>query len=136
MGRIRVALEGVAASLVARQRAPEAIAALRARLEAIRVATEQDDPARLAEANDAFHLTLHAVTGNALLVRTLRALQAYHHISRSRVLATREERRQALAEHAAVLDRMEAGDADAAEALMRAHTLRSLEVAFPEARKT
>ncbi len=133
MGRIRAALEGVAASLVARQSSPEVLAALRARLEAIRAATEQDDPERLAEANDAFHIALHAMTGNALLVRTLRALQAYHHISRSRVLAAREQRDQALAEHAAILARIEAGDGEGAEALMRAHTLRSLQVAFPEA---
>lgn len=133
MGRVRAALEGVAASLVAREARPEALAALRARLEAIRAATMADDPVRLAQANDAFHIALHAMTGNALLVRTLRALQAYHHISRSRVLSSRAERDRALEEHAAILSRIEACDPDGAEALMRAHTLRSLQVAFPEA---
>ncbi|HEY8614210.1 MAG TPA: GntR family transcriptional regulator [Roseomonas sp.] len=133
MGRMRAALEGVAAGLVARQATPETIAALRARLEAIRAATALDDPARLAEANDAFHLALHAITGNALLMRTLRALRAYHHISRVRVLAARDQRDRALEEHATVLARIEAGDAAGAEALMRAHALRSLNVAFPEA---
>jgi len=133
MGRIRAALEGVAAALVARDAAPEALGALRHRLEAIRAATERDDAVALAAANDSFHVALHAMTGNALLVRTLRALQAYHHISRMRVLAAREERGRAFAEHSAILDRIAAGDAPGAEALMRAHTLRSLRVAFPEA---
>lgn len=133
MGRIRAALEGVAAGLVARQATPETVAALRARLEAVRAATALGDPRRLAEANDAFHLALHAITGNALLTRTLRALRAYHHISRDRVLAAHDERNRALEEHGAVLARIEAGDAAGAEALMRAHALRSLGVAFPEA---
>ncbi|WP_458095630.1 GntR family transcriptional regulator [Roseomonas sp. WA12] len=133
MGRIRAALEGVAAGFAARQATPEALAALRARLEAIRAATTLGDPARLAEANDAFHLALHAITGNALLSRTLQALRAYHHMSRTRVLSTRDQRDRALEEHGAVLARIEAGDATGAEALMRAHALRSLAVAYPEA---
>ena len=133
MGLIRASMEGVAAGLVARGAAPEDLAALRDRMEAISAATAANDPERLQEANEAFHGTLHAITGNALLIRTLRALRAYHVMSRGRVLANPAERKLAEAEHAAILGRIEAGAAEEAEALMRAHTMRSLSVAFPGA---
>ena len=133
MGRVRVALEGVTAGLVARRATVADVAALRARVAAIRVATELGDAGVLAAANDAFHTALHAATGNAFLIRSLHALRAYYHISAARVLGGRGEPPRALAEHAAVVDAIANGDPDAAEALMRAHTLRSLLAAFPEA---
>ena len=133
MGRIRVALEGVAAGLAARRATPADVAALRARLATMSAATRLGDAEALAAANDAFHTVLHAATGNAFLVRGLHALRAYYHISPSRVLADRGEPPRALAEHAAIVEAVGRADAGAAEELMRAHTLRSLLAAFPEA---
>jgi DNA-binding GntR family transcriptional regulator len=132
MGRIRAALEGAAAGLAARRAAPADIAALQSRLGAMRAATVLGDPAVLRRANEAFHDTLHAIGGNAFLVRSLHALGAYDHISRARALADAAEPPQALDEHATILAAIAARDADSAEALMRAHALRSLAVAFPE----
>jgi DNA-binding GntR family transcriptional regulator len=133
MGRIRAALEGVAAGLAARQASPADIQALRARLDAIRAATKLGGAARLAAANDAFHQTLHAITRNIFLIRNLQALRAYFHIGSRRVLAGRTQARRALAEHAEITAAIAARDAERAERLMRAHALRSLSVAFPDA---
>ncbi|QDJ08468.1 Transcriptional regulator, GntR family [Roseomonas mucosa] len=133
MGRIRAALEGAAASLAARRVGPADLRVLEQRLGAIRAATDQGDRAALAGANDAFHTALHRITGNAFLIRSLQALRAYFHVGSRRVLAGEAEIRLALEEHLAILDAIAAGEAEQAERLMRAHALRSLAVAFPEA---
>jgi DNA-binding GntR family transcriptional regulator len=132
MGRIRAALEGVAAALAAHHATPGNIAALQSGLTAIRAATDRGDSAALAAANDAFHCLLHAMTGNAFLIRNLQALRAYLHIGSTRVLPADDQRRQALAEHTGIVAAIADGDSERAEELMRAHTLRSLAVAFPQ----
>ncbi|WP_431280885.1 GntR family transcriptional regulator [Humitalea sp. 24SJ18S-53] len=132
MGRIRAALEGSAAGLAARRAKPADVAALQARLDTMQAATKAGDAAALFDANEAFHITLHAITGNAFLIRSLHALRAYYHLGRVRVLTRPGQPDVALAEHAAILAAVEAGDPDSAEALMRAHASRSLAVAFPE----
>lgn len=132
MGHIRAVLEGAAAGLAARRASPSDVAALRARLDAIRAATRLGDAAALAAANDAFHLALHALTGNAFLIRSLQALRAYFHIGSTRVLARPDQARQAWAEHAEIVAAVAEGDAERAEAVMRAHALRSLAVVFPQ----
>jgi DNA-binding GntR family transcriptional regulator len=133
MGRIRAALEGVAAACAARRATPADIATLSARMEAIRTATRLKDAKWLAEANEAFHQTVHGITGNAWLIRSLQSLHATLHIGSRRVLGGEAELRQALAEHGAIVEAIARADADQAESLMRAHALRSLGVAFPEA---
>jgi DNA-binding GntR family transcriptional regulator len=132
MGRIRAVLEGTCAGFAARKAGPDDLAALRARLQAMVVATKRGNTEALAAANDSFHTALHAIAGNAFLTRSLQALRAYFHIGSSKVLPDAEQRRTALAEHTAIVEAIAAGDADQAEALMRAHTLRSLAVAFPQ----
>jgi len=131
MGYIRAVLESASAGLAARKAGPADKAALQARLKAIRVATRQGDAAALAAANDAFHVTLHTIAGNAFLIRSLQALRAYFRIGSMRVLASPDQTRQALAEHAEIVAAVAAGDAERAESLMRSHALRSLDVAFP-----
>lgn len=133
MGLIRAALEGVAAGIAAHRASAADVAALRVRVVAIRSATNAGDWAALADANDQFHRTLHAITGNTFLIRSLQALRAYFHISSARILRRSEELEQALAEHSEILDAIATGESDRAEAVMRAHTLRSLSVAFPQA---
>ena len=132
MGRIRSALEGVAAGIAARRRTPVDIAALRARLTAVRSATASGDERRLAAANAQLHETLHAIAGNALLIRSLQAVNAYYHISTRRILVHKSEVSASLAEHTAIVEAVIAGNADEAEALMRAHTGRSVDVAAVE----
>ena len=63
--------------------------------------------------------------------RSLEALRAYFHIGSTRVLADREQMRQALTEHTEIVAAVSAGDPERAECLMRVHTMRSLDFAFP-----
>ena len=132
MGRIRAALEGAAAGLAARRATPADLDALGERLAAIRAATALGDPLALRRQNEAFHTALLDITGNGFLARSLHALKAYDHIGRARVLSADDQWAQALAEHTAILAAITGRDAERAEGLMRAHTLRSLAVAFPE----
>lgn len=130
MGRIRSALEGVAAALAARRASPAGIAGLHAAEKAILAA--DDDPVALADANDRLHCCLHQLSGSVFLIRNLQMLRAYLHIGSGRVLPSRAQRELATQEHIAIVAAVTAGEADRAETLMRAHTLRSLQVAFPE----
>jgi DNA-binding GntR family transcriptional regulator len=133
MGRIRAVLEGVAAGIAARRRTAVDVAALQARLIAVHSASANGDERALAIANSALHDTIHAITGNALLIRSLHALKAYHYISTRLILVRENQIEQSLAEHTAIVAAVMAGEADRAEELMRAHTMRSIVVAFPEA---
>ncbi|MCQ4160800.1 GntR family transcriptional regulator [Roseomonas sp. GC11] len=127
MGLIRVALEGSAAALAARRAGAADIARLRARLLAMRAATEAGNITALAEANEAFHAEIDTLAGNAFLLRSLQALRAYDHFGRLRALrATPQEPRRAWREHAAILSAIRRRDPERAEARMRAHVTRSL----------
>jgi DNA-binding GntR family transcriptional regulator len=133
IGLIRAALEGLAAGLAAARATEADHAALRQRLVAVEAATRTDDPAAILAANEALHAAIHAAAGSPDIARLFEGLRAYDHLTRPRVLATRAERRRALAEHTAVVAAIEAGDAAAAEAAMRAHATRSLGIGVPEA---
>ncbi|MFC4168583.1 GntR family transcriptional regulator [Teichococcus aestuarii] len=127
MGRLRAALEGVAAGFAAEQATPVQAAALRRHLHAVRDATQAGDLAALAAANDALHAAILAIADHAVLARHLEALRGYDHVTRRRILAAApEEPRRALREHAGIVSAIRRGDAARAEARMRAHTLRSL----------
>lgn len=129
MGRIRAALEGAAAALAAERADAEALAALEAQLEAMRDATAASRPELVSEANERFHALIHKATDNVFLIRSLAALRAFDHFGRLRALnSTPQELPRALREHAGILAALQAGDPEAAEARMRAHVLRSLEV--------
>lgn len=133
MGRIRAALEGMAAAFAAEQAGPAEIAALRAQLRIMREATLAGDLPALALANDGLHAAILAIAGNAMLERSLRSLRGYDQLTRDRILAARpQEPRRALREHGAIVAAIRRGDAAAAEARMRAHTLRSLALVLKE----
>jgi DNA-binding GntR family transcriptional regulator len=133
IGMIRAVLEGLAAALAARRATEADRAALRRRLAAIEAATAGGDQQGLAAANAALHETVHAVAGSADIQRLRAGLRAYEHVTRARILAAEDEPARARAEHAAIVAAILAGDAAGAEAAMRAHTVRSLVVALPEA---
>jgi DNA-binding GntR family transcriptional regulator len=134
MGRIRAELEGLAAGIAAKRRSPVDQMALQARLIAVHTASASGDEEALAIANAALHDCIHAIAGNKLLTRSLQALKAYHLISTRRILVKENQIAQSLGEHTAITSAIVAGDVETAERLMRAHTLRSIKVAFPDAR--
>lgn len=133
MGRIRAALEGLAASIAAVRRTPEDIAALERCLDVVALRSAEGDDRRLAAVNDVLHETIHTITGNPVLIRSLKAMKAYYHISSRRILVRPAQHGQSLEEHTAIVRAIIAGRAREAEKLMQNHTLRNLRVAFPAA---
>jgi DNA-binding GntR family transcriptional regulator len=85
-----------------------------------RAAAEHDLIAHVAT-DMQFHLRLLEQAGNPHLVETVRSLRARSRIYGLRRLAERDELIPSSAEHAELLDLIEARDADGAEALMNRH---------------
>lgn len=116
----RVLLEPMMAALAARRRPAEAIAQLRAAVEAHRSLDDEDRAGYLAATQD-FHGLIAGISGNGVLDlfgRSLKEIYTDRAIAEDRPAARREE---VLAEHAAVVDAILTGDPDRAEAVMREH---------------
>lgn len=128
LGRIRAALEGVAAALAAERMRPEHLAELTQVVRGMRAATSEADHARLAELNERFHALVQGATGNLFLIRSLEALRAYDEHGRPHAVGSQPNALpKALREHVAILGALKARDPVLAETRMRAHVLRSLE---------
>lgn len=101
--------------------------------EAFGAALDADDADAALDADDAFHAVAVDVTGNPFIRDALEAvtplLRRVERLRFSSVAA-----RGSIAQHAAVIERCAAGDADAAAALVRANwtTLADLVLAHPE----
>lgn len=127
LGRIRAALEGVAAALAAERMSGDDLAELAQIVRGMRSATAAADTEALAELNERFHAILQGATGNLFLVKSLEALRAYDDLGRLRAIGSApKDMPKALREHASILAALKARDAALAEARMRHHVLRSL----------
>jgi DNA-binding GntR family transcriptional regulator len=127
LGRIRAALEGVAAALAAEQLDRDGLAALTALLRRMEAGTAAQDHAALDAANEEFHALIHCAAGNAFLTRSLTSLRAYDQAGRHRAVgSTPRDLPKALAEHKAIVAAFRRRDPALAEARMRQHVLRSL----------
>jgi GntR family transcriptional regulator, transcriptional repressor for pyruvate dehydrogenase complex len=120
----RQAIEGDAAALAARRQPEQPLREARQALDRLAVAVDAAEVGR--EADHAFHLAIAAAAGNPFFPRLLRALHRPldFSIGLSRTLSlTHLEQRVHIvhAEHVAVLEAIEAGDADGARSAMRAH---------------
>lgn len=129
MGHVRAALEGATAAVAAVRASGADIEAMRLQLRAMRAATDAGDLEALARANEQFHALLHQSTGNVFLIRSLAALRAYDYVARRRALSgTPREPSRAFREHCGILNAIRRRNAPRAEALARAHVLRSMRV--------
>jgi DNA-binding GntR family transcriptional regulator len=127
LGRIRAALEGVAAALAAERLGGEGLTTLAGLLRRMEGGTAAQDHAALDAANEEFHALIHAAAGNAFLARSLASLRAYDHAGRHRAVgSTPRDLPKSLAEHKAIVAAFKRRDAALAEARMRGHVLRSL----------
>lgn len=127
LGRIRAALEGVAAALAAERLDEAGLKALTALLHRMAEGTATGDTAALDAANEEFHGRIHQAAGNAFLTRSLASLRAYDHRGQHRpVGSTPRDLPKALAEHRGIVAAFKRRDAALAEARMRGHVLRSL----------
>lgn len=116
---VRGELEGLAARLAARHATPEEIRVLRDMLEADR--TLLGDPSAMSRANKRFHKQIHLASHNRFLVQQLDLVHRSMALLATTSLAAEGRGEVALAEHAAIVNAIEAGDGDAADKALREH---------------
>jgi DNA-binding GntR family transcriptional regulator len=120
---VRGELEGLAARLAARHASPEEVAVLRELLVSDRALV--GDPKALSRANRRFHKQIHLASHNIFLVQMLDLVHRSMALLASTSLAAEGRGPTALKEHEAIVDAIEAGDADGADAALRAHISRA-----------
>lgn len=118
---MRERLETLAARLAAERASPSSVAVLRDLLDDARVATEGVDLARVAELNSAFHLKVIEISGNRWLASIASAL--YMHVQWVFRIGAAQRAPHSWIEHIRLVDAIEAGDPDAAEAAALAHVV-------------
>lgn len=124
---VREDLEGLAARLAAGRRTPQLIARLEEVHEQMTASAEQGEIALMARQNLDFHRVLREAAGNPYLERFL--TQVEHAVRRVPSTFTQAGRPDTvLAEHAAVIEALAAGDQEGAERAARQHMRRAREV--------
>jgi len=116
---LRSGLEIYVARLAAGRADSAAIAAMSSSLERMRRSAE--DLAVFARADRDFHVALSTAATNATLVDLLHVVRSLLQVYDDRAVHDAEQVTAAIAEHAAVLRAVEAGDEDAAASAMAAH---------------
>lgn len=116
---VRTSLEKVAARLAAERATPGDVSDLRALLEAARTATEEGDFSRVAELNNELHLRVVAISGNPWLSSISGSM--YLHVNWVFRLGAADRAPHSWAEHIRLVDAIEAGDPQEAEAATGAH---------------
>ena len=122
---VRTELEGLAARLAARHATPEEVRVLRAM-----VAEDQalvGDPAALSRANRRFHKQIHLASHNRYLVAQLDLVHRSMALLATTTLAAEGRGATALAEHAAIVAAIEAGEGEAAYQALRQHISKAFE---------
>jgi DNA-binding GntR family transcriptional regulator len=120
---VREVLESTAAGLAARNASDVEIVALRDMLEL----EEQmlDDAGRLADHNRRFHEAIYYFSHNRYILKMLEYIQTGMMLLQPGDRTSRERHEEALGEHRAIVDAIEARDPAAAEAKIRQHVRRS-----------
>lgn len=116
---VRSSLETVAARMAAERATAQDVADLRALLDAAREATERDDLSRVAELNRDLHMRVIATSGNRWLSSISSSL--YLHVHWVFRIGAAHRAPHSWQEHIRLVDAIEAGDPDEAEAAARAH---------------
>lgn len=119
----RALMEPYLASLAAARRDPERLADLRNLLATAgrHLAGAPGDDAALHEANMAFHRSVAAASGHGVLRQVVDSLLFLHAGEQRQILQLFDDRVRDYDEHRAVLEAIEAGDAELAGDLMRRH---------------
>lgn len=116
---MREVLEGTAAALTAKHASPAEIDTLRDILEEDR--TRLDDPTTLARTNRQFHEVLYHGAHNRYLLKSLHALREAKALLGRTTLTLPGRAAASLDEHARIVEAIERGDSDDAEAAAQAH---------------
>lgn len=122
---VRAELEALAARLAARHATPEEVRVLRQMVEEDRA--HVGDPRALARSNRRFHKQIHLASHNRFLVQQLDLVHRSMALLASTSLAAEGRGQTALAEHAAIVEAIAAGDGEAAQVALRAHISKAFE---------
>src|SRR4051794_15069654 len=118
---IREALERVAVREAAAKATADDIAALRKILDRQRASDKAGDLAAFHAADEDFHQAISAVAGHPNLWRVVKQEKAQVDRCRMLTLPMSGRRAHVIRQHVAIVEALEAGDPDAAEAAMSAH---------------
>lgn len=118
---IRRALEPMAARRMAERVDEEAISELKLLHEAFLVAVENDDYNQVAELDERFHTAITKGSGNQLLISILQQVNQEIKTFRSKTFRVPQNVLNAVDPHNKIMSTIQSGDADGAEAAMRAH---------------
>ncbi|MFZ5750948.1 MAG: GntR family transcriptional regulator [Acidobacteriota bacterium] len=122
---VRAELEALAVRLAARHATPEEVRVLRQMVEDDRA--HVGDPQALARSNRRFHKQIHLASHNRFLVQQLDLVHRSMALLASTSLAAEGRGQTALAEHAAIVEAIAAGDGEAAQVALRAHISKAFE---------
>jgi DNA-binding GntR family transcriptional regulator len=125
---VRAVLDGLAARLAAGLALPGDHARLRWLNDRLAEALQQHDLATAAELNMQFHEGLSEAAHNTMLLHVTRQVHDWVRLFGATTLGAPGRAAAALAEHVAILDAIEAAQADLAEQRARQHMLRAHEV--------
>ncbi|MCW2983289.1 MAG: transcriptional regulator, GntR family [Conexibacter sp.] len=117
----RMVLEGLAARHAATRATPGDVAALRAILADMGERLDAGDLLGASDRNAVLHARLMAIADHATVARLVAGLRGQLVRFQYRTILVPGRSDRSLAEHTAIVDAVAAGDADAAEAAMRAH---------------
>lgn len=117
----RAVLEGLAARQAAERIDDSGVRRLRECLARHGELVERGDLLRASDANGHLHATLLELSGHATAVRLIKSLNAQTVRYQYRTILVPGRPAASMAEHAAIVDAVSAGDANAAEAAMRRH---------------
>lgn len=127
----RSAIEPLAVKLAIARATPEAIARGRALVaEGVKVVRQRNIKAMI-EADMNFHMFLYELSGNYLIIDTMRLNWQHLRRTMGAVLQFRQVSKRVWSEHAAIVDAMAKGNAKAAVARMEAHIVRAYADATP-----
>jgi DNA-binding GntR family transcriptional regulator len=125
---VRAALEGLGARYAAERASRADIAQLEDFLEAMEVALEPRDDARLVRLNSEFHDSVAKAAKNRYLQSMLGNIRDVFERYRPQAVARPERRDAAHREHKQLLDAIRTRDGDRAEDLAKEHVHRALEI--------
>jgi DNA-binding GntR family transcriptional regulator len=130
----RAALEGQVVALCTARGDPAVLQRLRAHVARAEAAAATDDPAGVLAANNAFHDTLTAACGNAVLEQMIMHLRNRIVLLRVQSLSYPGRPRRSVREHQAILRWMAQGNAAGARRLMEQHVLHAWKAARAQLR--
>lgn len=118
---IRGAIDGLAASLAARQRTPAAIKKLSGLSREIDRSIDPFDTGKFLKAHTAFHLAILEASGNSRMRQFEIIVRISSQMLYPQLKTDQERMRTSAAEHSAIVTAIVAGDSDGAERIARDH---------------